>query len=71
MGTAAANLDAAKSLLAQNIFCGQTLGLKKRALNTVTAQLEGGGAQSRSTLCFLVGTPLHADSLVNSDDETK
>lgn len=53
MGTAAANLNAAKSLLAENIFCGQTFGLKKRTLNAVTAQLEGGGAQSRSTFFFL------------------
>lgn len=44
MGTAAANLSAAKSLLAENIFCGQTLGLKRRALNTVTAQLGGLGS---------------------------
>lgn len=70
MGTAAANLNAAKSLLAENIFCGQTFGLKKRALNTVTAQLEGGGAKCRSALCFLVGTLLHADSLVNGDADT-
>lgn len=53
MGTAAANLSAAKSLLAENIFCGQTLGLKRRALNTVTAQLGGlGSVFSSRGLCY-------------------